>query len=396
MPSRCNVDSVDKERATRPKPNAYPPWAPRFWGGMGVTDYARLLWQNRFRIHISKYPMTVLVGVCTLFNSFFSFFQWLFLARRIQKTKIKDPPIFIIGHWRSGTTLMHELLVLGDSRAYPNNFQAFVPRHFLVSGWLVYPLLSVLLPKKRPMDDMQLSVSAPQEDDFALISLGAPTPYRRIAFANSRNVDHQQLNLNQAAPVVTTQIKNALIYFFKALTWKTKKQLILKSPPHTGRIKQLAKWFPGAKFIHMSRHPHKMVPSTIRLWQLLEQTQGFQKAKNDQQALRDYVFDCKDLMYDAYLDFKSELPENQLIEVQFEKLIEDPEREIRRVHKQLELDGVEQLLPLVNAYFERTREHKTNRNQLDEDLRTEIDRHWSRYLQEFGYVEAERKKASSV
>ena len=117
----------------------------------------------------------------------------------------------------------------------------------------------------------------------------------------------------------------------------------------------------------------------------MEQTNGFQVAKNDQDNLKEYIFNCKDLMYDAYLDFKSELPSNQLIEIQFEKLIEDPEREIRRVHDQLELEGVEELLPQVHGYFERTRNHKTNRNPIDESLKAEINSHWIDYLREFGY-----------
>lgn len=249
------------------------------------------------------------------------------------------------------------------------------------------PLVNILLPRKRPMDDMDLSATAPQEDDFALISLGAPTPYRKIAFANNRNNDHHQLNLSRTDPKIATQVKRALTYFFKALTLKTGKQLILKSPPHTGRIKQLAKWFPGAKFIHMSRHPHQMVPSTIRLWQLLEQTQGYQSAKNDFDSWKEYVFSCKDLMYDAYLDFKNELPENQLVEVRFEQLVEDPESEIRRVHEQLELEGFERLLPHIRAYMERTRDHKPNRNTIDESLKAEITSHWLDYLNEFGYCE---------
>ncbi len=329
--------------------------------------------------------MLVLVGICSIFNSIFAVFQWALFNRRIHKTKIEHPPIFIIGHWRSGTTLMHELLAKNTSRTYPNNFQAFVPHHFLVSGWIIGPLISLLLPKKRPMDDMELSASAPQEDEFALISLGAPTPYRKIAFANNRNNDHLQLNLSRTEPKIATRIKMALSYFFKALTLKSGKQLILKSPPHTGRIRQLAKWFPGAKFIHMSRHPHKMVPSTIRLWQLMEQTQGYQSAKNDFDSWKEYVFSCKDLMYDAYFDFKNELPDNQLVEVKFEQLIENPEAEIRRVHQQLELDGIEQLVPQVKAYFEKNREHKTHRNPIDETLKAEINSHWIGYLEEFGY-----------
>ncbi len=44
---------------------------------------------------------------------------------------------------------------------------------------------SWLIPDKRPMDNMRASWTLPQEDEFALMNLGAPTPYSLIAFINS-------------------------------------------------------------------------------------------------------------------------------------------------------------------------------------------------------------------
>lgn len=337
-------------------------------------------------MHIVKYPMFFLVGLCSIFNSCFALLQRIFWNKKIANTTIEHPPIFIIGHWRSGTTLMHELITLDQSKAYPTNYQAFVPHHFLVTSPFLSPFVNLLMPKRRPMDDMALTVSAPQEDDFALISLGAPTPYRKFAFSKNRNNDHLQLNLQLADPTVVEKVKSALQYFFRALTLRTGKQLVLKSPPHTGRIKQLSEWFPGAKFIHMSRHPYKMVPSAIRTWELLEDTQGFQYNR-EPQHWKEYVFTCKDLMYDGYSDFKSELPPEQLVEVQFEELIKNPQQEIARIYEQLNLDGGTDLLENVGAYFQQKRDHKTHRNPLDEELKTEIDRHWESYLQEFGYAD---------
>ena len=127
-------------------------------------------------------------------------------------------------------------------------------------------------------------------------------------------------------------------HFLKTLTAQYKSQLVLKSPPHTGRLKQLAEWFPGAKFIHMSRHPYRLVPSTMRLWKLLDLIQGFQLPKYDDVWLKNYIVECKNLMYSAYLDQRSAIPSNQLVEVKFESLIEDPVAEMKRVYGQLEID----------------------------------------------------------
>jgi len=116
-----------------PKPNWYPPWAPRFWGGMRMSDYFHLLKENRFQIHPTRYPMAGMVGLCSVLNSSLAAVQQLVYRKKIANTKLTGPPVFIIGHWRSGTTLMHELISLDQRFNFPSNFDAFIPTHFLVS-----------------------------------------------------------------------------------------------------------------------------------------------------------------------------------------------------------------------------------------------------------------------
>ncbi len=350
-----------------------------------MGDYFRLLRENRFQIHLSRYPMTVMVGGCAVMNSVLSGVQFLTHGRKIAAANIERPPIFIVGHWRSGTTLMHELMAMDSRFAFPSNFDAFIPNHFLVSRFVFYPIVKILMPARRPMDNMAMGVASPQEDDFALCAYGAPTPYRRIAFPNRLNREHLALNLESASAAVKNELRSSMEHFVKSLTVRYKSQLVLKSPPHTGRLRQLAEWFPGAKFVHMARHPYKLVPSTMRLWKLLDQLQGFQVPKYDDTALKNYIFECKDLMYSAYLEQRSELPENQLAEVKFEELLANPMGEMQRVYQQLELGGFDEAQPAIESYFESRKDHKTNPFSIDETLRMDIDNNWHQYMDEFGY-----------
>jgi len=368
-----------------PKPNWYPPWAPRFWNGMLLGDYFSLLRQNRFQIHPFKYPMAILGTGCSTINSVLSRVQRLTHGKKIEATTLDRPPIFVIGHWRSGTTLMHELMSLDQRFAFPTNFDSFVPNHFLVSRFAFYPIVKLLMPRKRPMDNMAMGVGSPQEDDFALCAYGASTPYRRIAFPNRQSREHLSLNLGQATPQVQHRLRTTMEHFLKSLTVQYDSQLVLKSPPHTGRVRQLAEWFPGAKFVHMSRHPYRLVPSTMRLWKLLDSLQGFQIPKYDDTWLKNYIFECKNLMYSAYLDQRSEIPENQLIEVKFESLVADPLAEMERVYQQLEIGEFDSTKPSISEYFEKRKDHKTNPLSIDETLRSDIDNNWNEYMDLFGY-----------
>ena len=369
----------------KPKSNWYPPWAPRFWNGMLVSDYYRLMRENRFQVHPSKYGMAIMVGGCSILNSTLASVQRMTHGRKIAAAQLQCPPVFIIGHWRSGTTLMHELMSMDTRLAFPTNFDAFIPNHFLVSRHVFYPVIKMLMPRRRPMDDMSMGVGSPQEDDFALCASGAPTPYRRIAFANRPNREHLSLNLDSASAAIQKQLGDSLTHFLKSLTLRYQSQLVLKSPPHTGRLRQLAEWFPGAKFVHLSRHPYKLVPSTMRLWKLLDAIQGFQLPKYDDTWLKNYIFECKDLMYTAYLDQRSEIPDNQLVEVKFEEMVADPVEQMRRVYEQLEMDQFDRVQPSIEEYFRSRQGHQTNLLSIDDTLKVEIDNNWHQYMETFDY-----------
>ena len=109
------------------------PWFLRFWNGMPLSVWTALMWRNRFHVGPLRIGMAFLTGTSALVNSVFAILQSLFIGRRIQRTTIKDDPIFIVGHWRTGTTLLHELLVLDPRHTFPDNYACFAPAHFVLS-----------------------------------------------------------------------------------------------------------------------------------------------------------------------------------------------------------------------------------------------------------------------
>ncbi len=225
--------------------NSYPWYAPRFWHGMCLGDWWKLLVRGRFRIHPLRICMAFLITLCTIGNSLWAFFQRLIYGRRIAATEITQPPIFIIGHWRSGTTHLHELMVRDSRLAYPTYYECFEPNHCLVTGWFAPTLLWPLLPRKRPMDNMATGWDRPQEDEFALVAMGSPTPYIRMAFPNEPPPYSEFLDMNGCAPADLERWRRDMRRFVQLLTLKKNKRLIMKSPPHTGRIEELAKLFPA-------------------------------------------------------------------------------------------------------------------------------------------------------
>src|SRR5690348_17066227 len=89
------------------------------------------------------------------------------LYRRTLHRLELGPPLFLVGHWRSGTTLLHELLALDEQFAAPDTNACFNPHHFLLARHRA-PSFAGL---SRPTGDMTVSPSSPQEEEFALLCM---------------------------------------------------------------------------------------------------------------------------------------------------------------------------------------------------------------------------------
>ena len=101
---------------------------------------------NQFAVHASRVPWAILITAVTPFNSLAALLQYVLFARRIRNTQLREPPVFVIGHWRSGTTYLQELLSLDPRHAAPTTLQAYGANHFLVSQWFVTRFLNWMLP----------------------------------------------------------------------------------------------------------------------------------------------------------------------------------------------------------------------------------------------------------
>lgn len=357
---------------------------------MRATCWWRLLAKNRFRVTPSRLHVALGVSFFTPINDLLAATQEMAFGRRIRETKILKDPVFILGHWRSGTTLLHELLVSDPQFASPNTFQCFAPSHFLISEYLMVRFGNFLLPKKRPMDEMEAGWKLPQEDEFALMNLGVPSPYLRVAFPQTQERAMEYLNFQNLPEKDLAKWRDGFLWFLKVLTYHYEsKQLILKSPPHTGRLGELAKLFPNAKFIHLTRDPRKLFSSTMRLWRSLDEVQALQPTLSDAE-MKDYVIRSLQMMYEGYDEAKQQLPEDRLMQLRYEDLVASPKETMKRIYAQLSLGDFSNIEPTLDKRLEGHQAYRPNRHSMDEVLEQEILSSWSKYAEEYGYVTAEK------
>lgn len=380
--------TIDKTAVSPPKKskvNAYPWYSPRFWHGMRFGDWISLVARHGFRIHPLRWPMAFLITPCSVFNSVMARIQNARHGKKILATKIDQPPIFIIGHWRSGTTHLHELMVLDERFGFPTTYECMAPHHYLLTEWFFRAYANFLLPKKRPMDNMAAGWKRPQEDEFALCNLGVPSIYTRIAFPNDPPEYLNTLDIRELPANERKRWGDALYRFVQTLTYDKQKRIILKSPPHTGRIEELARLFPGAKFIHIARSPYDVFPSTRRLWPSLDEVQGLQFPKN--KHLDEFVFSAFEKMYRGYFDQCSSLGADQLYEIRYEELVRDPVGEVRRIYEVFDLGDFESVREKLEAYVQSQEGYEKNKHTLEPGIKAEIRRRWSEYIKRYGYAD---------
>jgi hypothetical protein len=361
-------------------------WIPRFWDGIGISAWFGLLVRNGFAITPRRWGMALIISVLSVINFFLWVLQELIFGRRIRRTKISDEPIFVIGHWRSGTTLLHELLVLDPRCTYPDTYACFSANHFLVSGWIFRPLLKFLLPEHRLMDNMAAGLNHPQEDEFALCNMGVRSPYLTIVFPNRPPQDMEYLDLEHVPPEGLAFWKAKFRWFLQCITLRHPKRIVLKSPPHTCRVKILLDMFPKAKFVHIVRDPYVIFPSTVNLWKRLYRDEGLQVPTGE--GLEEHVFRTFERMYEVFERDRELIPSGQFSEVRYEDLVKHPMEEMQRLYDELQLDEFDLARPGIEKYLAEQKDYKTNRYQTAPELESQIARRWGGYLAKYGYERA--------
>ena len=88
-------------------------------------------------------------------------------------TQSLDPPVFVLGIWRSGTTHLQNLFAVDERFAFPNWYQVTYPHSFLGTEAKRSRFLGFFIPETRFQDNMKYGLAFPAEDEFAICTISA-------------------------------------------------------------------------------------------------------------------------------------------------------------------------------------------------------------------------------
>jgi LPS sulfotransferase NodH len=349
--------------------------------GMTLGEYGRLLRKHRFGVAPAYWPRAAFMAGMSVINSVLYRYENRVYGKEVACAQVK-PPLFILGHWRSGTTYLHNLLATDTQFAYPNIYQVLNPHTFLSTER--YSKMLFISPRTRIMDNVSLNAGVPFEDEFAICGT-LHSPFLSWVFPQDGEQYNRYFTFRDVPEQEIAEWTAALVLFYKKLTWKYDRPLLLKSPPHTSRIKLLVAMFPDARFVHIHRNPYVVFQSAQRQSEVSLRTMGLQHL--DVQHIDAMVISRYKIMYDAFFEQRALIPDDRFHEVSFEELEKDPVGQVKRIYDHLNLPGFDAMQPSLQRYVDSNVNYRKNTYpELSSSLRGEIARAWQRNFEQWGYA----------
>lgn len=357
-----------------------PPISPLIGASLGT--FVKVTWRKP--IKASRWLHIVLSFITIVLILPFQIPDILYFKRKLKSHKPKTPPIFILGHWRSGTTFLHNTLTKDHRASYVTTYHSVFPNHLRVKSFFEI-FMSRIMPEKRPGDEVKLNVNFPQEDEYALSNMTPCSFYHFFYFPHAyRKYYNKYVRFADITPATVNLWTNKYTELVHKACINTGGDMaILKNPLNTGRIPELLELFPNARFIHIVRNPVFVYCSTKKFFLETIKALSFQKFTAGE--ISDMIFWLYENLMNDYLKDKDLIPEQNFYEIKYEKLIANPLNEVGKIYDQLNLNGNEQDKADIIAYLKTQKFFKTGKYTITKrELDTILDR-WGFAMNTWNY-----------
>ena len=317
-------------------------------------------------------------------------------SRLLPRATLREPPLFVLGLARTGTTHLHNLLVQDPNHGCLTTFQAIAPTFSLVGdGWL-----KRLMQRRmggagvvRPVDNMAVALDAPQEEEIAVANSSHMSYVHMLSFPKlaERLFEQYAMMPDDGAaspwPLSEAEAKRwsheYLRVVLKASAHAEGRRLVLKSPNNMGRVDRLLRLFPNAKFVHIRRDPYVVYASLMNMFRIVLPL--YQLDEYDFDEMERLVAANCDRMLRKYVTDRARIPPGNLAEVRFEDLESNPVDELERLYRELGLPGWSEAEPRIREYLETLSGYRKNEFRRDQALVDRVNERWAFTVRAWGY-----------
>ena len=352
-----------------------------------LDNWLHLLGENRFHIAPDRVPQALYISAASLALSPAAAAESLIYGRRIRETKIEKDPIFILGHWRSGTTYLQNVLSHDEQFGWFDPVNNVGLPYSLLLGSLIRPAIEKGIQNGRPQDNVQYSLDLPMEETFGVLTISPYSIIHMIAFPENYKKYIEGAFVSDLPVEALRKWERSYDYAIRKLTYiKKGKQLILKSPDNTARVRELWGMYPDARFINIHRDPYKTIRSTIHMFKTeMEQLRLTEEPDNIDELIEDTVIDIFERMYRELFALEGFFPKNRYVDIAYTDFCAAPVDTLRDIYRKLELSGFEAAAPRFQAYVDAQRGYQKNKFEISPRLVRKINAKLGFYMEHYGY-----------
>ncbi len=332
----------------------------------------------RFR----KWKIELLSRLLTMASSL----QSVLFSKKIGQISFEGhPPVFIVGLWRSGTTHLHYMMARDPQFGFLNNHQAFTFNFSLLSLKKLNKIFDIFVPRKRPQDNVRLTLNEPAEEEQALSTLTTHSSIHSFYFPKNQQYFEKYHLFEGISEQEKSQWKKDYLFLLKNIAfYNRKRDLLLKNHHNTGRIKELLELFPDAKFIFLHRDPYTIFRSTKKLYTQMISSQFLQFFS--QKETERLIIENNAKILRKYMTEKKLIPAGNLVEIGFDELESAPLEMLKSIYSRLGIDGFEKAKPGIEMYLNSVQHYKKNKyRSLSVPLLKKLHSAWGFWFEAFGY-----------
>jgi omega-hydroxy-beta-dihydromenaquinone-9 sulfotransferase len=300
------------------------------------------------RKYYPKLALTlIIVGIFEVLHAW----ERMWYGKKIRLSRMQEPPVFIIGFWRSGTTLLHNLLCQDPDASYTTTLQAVFPHMFLSQRPWLKPLINLLLPASRPFDNVRMDMDFPQEEEYGMTNVHPCSLYNFFQFPADFDdiVEHEITPEGSDRQDVNSWMSRYRLLIAKAGVNTGGKRYISKNPCNLARMPLLQHMFPQARFIFIYRNPYQVVESLYRFYLAVIPGVKLQELAPDfgrEKIVKLYVN-----MMHRYKADKSRLTDQDLLEIRMEDFLQDKLGQLQGIYKTFQMGPFDQAKPFMEEYL---------------------------------------------
>lgn len=268
------------------------------------------------------------------------------------------PPVFIVGFWRSGTTLLQELLCLDPRVAYPRSYDCMAPGHAHWTGHRTIPFCARRFASRRPMDDMVIRLDTPQEDEFFLANAGVRTFYELFLLPHEGRRHLEALDPATWDAPARAGWSAAMGRLLRMLAQPGMDRAVLKSPTHAFRVPLLRSLFPKAVFINVHRDPLEVFLSTRHTWRANARIFALHRPSAEEN-LDEVILACYHLHRQRTAESRQQLGP-RWYDLDYADLARDPVGSVAAIYRHFGWPGFEATAPALASYRDAHADYRPN------------------------------------